>query len=922
MFKLNANRCYDPDCPEEICFNPKHYNYICFNPDCDDIHCTDEKHYDKQLLVDYQKSTDLSVFNHREEIDYEEDVDISICGCPDCADDHDHDHDHSHGHEKQADTCTDPDCDCHDHEEHDHNHEKQADTCTDPDCDCHEHEHSHDHEHGHHEHEKQADTCSDPDCECHDHEEQVDTCSDPDCNCHDHEEHDHNHEKQADTCTDPDCGCHDHEEQVDTCSDPDCDCHEHEHHDHETKADTCTDPDCGCHDHDDDDIEISICGCPDCADDHDDGHDNDHDEEELLAEGKPLIANRPIQIILSSGILFALGHILEFAGINPLFATIGSFQLNLVTIVFMCTAIIAGYEIAKMAYRSLVRRHTVGPAMLMCIACVAAFIIGHPEEGAAVTFLYFIAEFLEDYAEHRAKRSIKSLVEIAPETARVKVSDGEEMRKVDDVNIGEIVIVKPGDKVPLDGQVVSGSSSVNQASITGESVPVLKQIGDEVFSGTVNEDGYLEVVVTKKAKDSVISKIVTLVKRSQLNRSETETLVEKISKYYTPIMMIGAACVAFIPPLAFGQDLASWVYRALSLLVISCPCAFLISTPVGMVSAITSATKNGVLIKGSTYVEEMRNVKAVIFDKTGTLTEGKLVLSDIDVLDDYFTQDEIVKIAASLESQSSHPIAQAIVNYADYEELEFYETSDFKNIPGKGISGTIKGNKYYAANESLIEESEFNVSREEINKYSADGKTVVCIGNEEHVIGIIAVSDKLRDNAAEVIRDLKESGVQTIMLTGDNKIAARNVADKIGIDYVYSNLLPEDKLNILDTIRNKFGDVAMVGDGINDAPALARSNIGIAMGAAGSDVAIETADIALMQDDISKLPYLFKLSHKTMGIITQNITVAIAVKLICVVLAILGIITLMMSVGFGDLGLTLLVILNSFRIARVKDPLF
>ena len=287
-----------------------------------------------------------------------------------------------------------------------------------------------------------------------------------------------------------------------------------------------------------------------------------------------MIANRPIQIILSSGILFAIGHILEFAGINPLFATIGSFQLNLVTIVFMCTAIIAGYEIAKMAYRSLVRRHTVGPAMLMCIACVAAFIIGHPEEGAAVTFLYFIAEFLEDYAEHRAKRSIKSLVEIAPETARVKVSDGEEMRKVDDVNIGEIVIVKPGDKVPLDGQVVSGSSSVNQASITGESVPVLKQIGDEVFSGTVNEDGYLEVVVTKKAKDSVISKIVTLVKRSQLNRSETETLVEKISKYYTPIMMIGAACVAFIPPLAFGQDLSSWVYRALSLLVISCPCAF------------------------------------------------------------------------------------------------------------------------------------------------------------------------------------------------------------------------------------------------------------------------------------------------------------------------------------------------------------
>ena len=663
-------------------------------------------------------------------------------------------------------------------------------------------------------------------------------------------------------------------------------------------------------------MEISICGCPDCADDDDD------EEEELIAEGKPLIANRSIQIILSSGILFALGHILEFAGINPLFATIAGFQLDLVTIIFMCTAVIAGYEIAQMAYKSLVKKHTVGPAMLMCIACVAAFIIGHPEEGAAVTFLYYIAEFLEDYSEHRAKRSIKSLVEIAPETARVKVSDGEETRKVDDVNIGEIVIVKPGDKVPLDGQVVSGSSSVNQASITGESVPVLKQIGDEVFSGTINEDGYMEVLVTKKAKDSVISKIVTLVKRSQLNRSETETLVEKISKYYTPIMMVGAACVAFIPPLAFGQDLYSWVYKALSLLVISCPCAFLISTPIGMVSAITSATRNGVLIKGSSYVEEMRNIKAVIFDKTGTLTEGKLVLSDVDVLDENFTEEEILKIAASLESESSHPIAQAIVNHAENEDLELYEALDFKNIPGKGILGTIKGNRYYAANESLIEGSEFNISREEFNRYSANGKTVVCIGNEEHVIGTIAVSDKIRDNAAEVISDLKERGVQTIMLTGDNKIAAKNVADEIGMDYVYSNLLPEDKLNILDTVRNKFGPVAMVGDGINDAPALARSNIGIAMGAAGSDVAIETADVALMKDDISKLPYLFRLSHKTMGIITQNITVAIAVKLICVVLAILGIITLIMSVGFGDLGLTMLVILNSFRIGMVKDPLF
>ena len=781
--------------------------------------------------------------------------------------------------------CYDADCE----EENCRNPEHYNYICFDPNCDeiqCKDSNH----------YDKQLlrDYQKNTDLSIHDHREEIDYDEDVDislCGCPDcADDHDHSHNG------------HDHHHEQG---------HSHSHDDHEHhEADSCSDEDCGCHDHDHDDIDISLCGCPDCADD-DSGHEHHHDGE-LLAEGKPLITNRPIQIIVASGICFAAGHILEWMSFNP----------TLTTIIFMIGALIAGYEIAILAYNSLVKRHTIGPAMLMCIACVASFIIGHPEEGAAVTFLYYIAEFLEDYAEHRAKRSIKSLVEIAPETARVKVNDSEELRNVDDVEIGEIVIVKPGDKVPLDGEVVLGSSSINQASITGESVPILKEVGDEVFSGTVNEDGYLEIVVTKKAKDSVISKIVTLVKRSQLNRSETESLVEKVAKYYTPVMMVAAACVAFIPPLLFGQNLIDWVYKALSLLVISCPCAFLISTPVGMVSAITSATKNGVLIKGSTYVEEMRGVKAVIFDKTGTLTEGKLVLSEVEVLDEKYSKDEIVKIAGSLENQSSHPIAQAIVNYALENNISFEEIEEFKNVPGKGIVASINGKQFYAANEALIEGSSFDISRDEINKFSAEGKTIIFVGNAEKVLAIITVSDKIRENASEVIADLKEQGVQTVMLTGDNKIAAKSVADEIGIDYVYSNLMPENKLNILDTIRNKFGDVAMVGDGINDAPALARANIGIAMGAAGSDVAIETADVALMQDDISKLPYLFSLSHKTMGIIKQNITVAIAVKLLCVILAILGIITLMMSVGFGDLGLTILVILNSFRIGMVKDPLF
>ena len=829
---MKENKCYDPDCDEEECYDPEHFNFICFNPDCEKIHCENKQHFNKQLLKDYQENTDLSVHDHREKIDYSEDVDISLCACPDCADDHNHNHEHEHEHEHE-----------HGHE-HEHHHE-------------HEHEHGHEHEHEHdHDHEKE-DSCSDESCDCHDYEH--------------HHEHDHDHEKE------------------DSCSDESCDCHDH--------------------DHDEDDVNISLCGCPDCADDDGDG---DEDEEELLAEGKPLIANRPIQIILSSGILFVLGHVFEWLSFSP----------TIVTITYMIGAIIAGYEIAILAYKSLVNNHTIGPAMLMCIACVASFIIGHPEEGAAVTFLYYIAEFLEDYAELRAKRSIKSLVEIAPDTARVKVGDKEEIKNVDEVNIGDTVIVKPGDKVPLDGEVISGSSSINQASITGESVPVLKEVGDDVFSGTVNEDGYLEIKVTTAAKDSVISKIVTLVKRSQLNRSETETLVEKVAKYYTPAMMIAAIFVALVPPFVFGQDLTDWVYKALSLLVISCPCAFLISTPVGMVSAITSATRNGVIIKGSTYVEEMRNVKAVIFDKTGTLTEGKLEVSDVEVLNSDYSEADIIKIAASLENESSHPIAQAVINHADENDITLDAIEDFKNVTGKGIIASINGEQYYAANEALIEGSSFNISRDDINRYSSEGKTLIFVGDSKNVLGIITVSDKIRDNASEVIADLNKQGVQTVMLTGDNKDAAQKVASDIGIKYVYSNLLPEDKLNILDTIRNKFGDVAMVGDGINDAPALARANIGIAMGAAGSDVAIETADVALMQDDISKLPYLFSLSRKTMGIIKQNITVAITVKLLCVVLAILGIITLMMSVGLGDLGLTLLVILNSFRIGMVKDPLF
>lgn len=350
------------------------------------------------------------------------------------------------------------------------------------------------------------------------------------------------------------------------------------------------------------------------------------------------------------------------------------------------------------------------------------------------------------------------------------------------------------------------------------------------------------------------------------------------------------------------------------MMVVSCPCAFIISTPVSMVSAITSATHHGVLIKGRDYIEEMKEIKAVVFDKTGTLTEAKLEVSDIKLINtQQYNKNDLIKIASSLESYSSHPIGKAIIDYANKNSINVDEVTDFKNIPGKGIVGYINGNEYYAANESLIEDSK-NISLEELNNYSKDGKTIIFIGDKNGLISIITVFDKIRNESKDVIKRLNNKNIETIMLTGDNNIAARNVSEKIGINYTYSNLLPEDKLNILDIIHNKFGDVAMIGDGINDAPALARSDVGISMGAVGSDVAIETSDIALMQDDLTKVPYLFNLSHKTMEIIKENVTTAITVKTLFAILAIFGFISLWVAVGIGDMGLTLLVILNSFRL--------
>ncbi|NYB51100.1 MAG: cadmium-translocating P-type ATPase [Methanobacteriaceae archaeon] len=625
---------------------------------------------------------------------------------------------------------------------------------------------------------------------------------------------------------------------------------------------------------------------------------------DLFQEKPPLWKQKPIAIIITSLTIFAIAIYLE-RFLN---------QENLAELAFLAVVAVSGFNIVKGAFKGLLNLHF-NMSLLITIAATGAFLIGHGEEGAAVMFLFYVAEFLEDYASERARRSIAALLKLAPETACV-IRKGKELEvHVHSVQVDEKVVVRPGDKIPLDGLVVKGSSAVDQSPLTGESIPVTKKEGDEVFAGTINTEGYLEVQVTRKSDETIISKIIELVRKSKDKKSKTEAFINEFASYYTPAVIILAISVAIIPPFLFGMSLEDWFYRALVLLVVSCPCALAISTPVSMVSGITSATRNGVLIKGGEYVEEMKNVKAVVFDKTGTLTEGSLEVTDVLPLNG--NSGDVLKISASLESHSKHPLAKAILKKAKEEKVEFEEVSGFKSITGAGLKGEINGKIFYAGNKSLFEGMR-NLNNEDISlkikEFEKDGKTTVLVGNEEKIIGLIVLMDRIRGDAAKTVKYLKDNGIRTVMLTGDNQGTASAVASRLGLDECYHSLLPEDKVKKIDELLQIHGNVAMVGDGVNDAPALARANIGIAMGAAGSDVAIETADVALMHDDLSKLEYLLKLSKKTMRVVQENVALSIIVKSSFAFLAVLGFITLWMAVGIGDMGLSLAVILNAIRI--------
>jgi Zn2+/Cd2+-exporting ATPase len=585
--------------------------------------------------------------------------------------------------------------------------------------------------------------------------------------------------------------------------------------------------------------------------------------------------------------------------------------------------LVGGYRLFSTGLKNLFRLEF-DMKTLMTIAVIGAAFIGEWGEGATVVILFAISEALESYSMDKARQSIRSLMDIAPKEALIRRGNKEFTVEVDDIQIGDIMIVKPGQKIAMDGIVIKGLSAVNQAAITGESVPLAKTVDDEVFAGTLNEEGLLEVKVSKHVDDTTIAKIIHLVEEAQAERAPSQAFVDKFAKYYTPIIMLIALCVAVVPPSLFGGDWDKWIYQGLAALVVGCPCALVISTPVAIVTAIGNAARNGVLIKGGIHLEEMGAIKAIAFDKTGTLTQG------VPVVTDYIPQqgiesNELLTIIAALENGSQHPLASAIMKKAEQEHLRFKELTieDFSSITGKGIKGKVNDKMYYVGSPNLFDEILTNGIpsnlKATISELQNKGKTVMVAGNETEILGLLAVADEVRGNSKSVIQKLHSIGIQeTIMLTGDNSGTANAIGNQVGVSDIKAELLPQDKLTFIKELRSKYDRVAMVGDGVNDAPALAASTVGIAMGGAGTDTALETADIALMADDLGKLPFTLKLSRKALNIIKQNITFSLGIKLVALLLVIPGWLTLWIAI-FADMGATLIVTLNGLRLLRVKD---
>lgn len=621
-------------------------------------------------------------------------------------------------------------------------------------------------------------------------------------------------------------------------------------------------------------------------------------------------------------------HALVYASLFIIFGYLSHYvngEDNLITsLLFIAAVIIGGASLFKVGLQNLIQ-FDFDMKTLMTVAIIGAAFIGEWAEAAVVVILFAISEALERHSMDKARESIHSLMDIAPKKAFVRRNGQEVSVDVDDIQIGDIMIVKPGQKIAMDGVVVNGVSTVNQAAITGESIPVRKTVNDEVFAGTLNEEGLLEVKVTKLVEDTTISKIIHLVEEAQAEQAPAQAFIDRFAKYYTPIIMVIALFVALIPPLFFQADWQTWIYQGLAVLVVGCPCALVISTPISIVSAIGNAAKKGVLIKGGIYLEELGRLKAIAFDKTGTLTKGVPVVTDYKMISQNMNADELFAKIAALEQRSEHPLASAIIKKAEQAQVSYEHISveDFTSLTGKGIKGRIDGTTYYIGQPKLFKEmSSFHLNSELeqlITTLQNKGKTVIVVGTNQEILAVIAVADQVRESSQGIIQKLHQLGIQkTIMLTGDNKGTAKAIGDELGVSDIQAELMPQDKLSCIKQLKDGHGYVAMVGDGVNDAPALAASTVGIAMGGAGTDTAMETADVVLMGDDLSKLPFTVRLSRKALNMIKANIAFAIGIKLLALLLVIPGWLTLWIAI-LSDTGATLLVALNSLRLMGVKE---
>jgi Cd2+/Zn2+-exporting ATPase len=610
-------------------------------------------------------------------------------------------------------------------------------------------------------------------------------------------------------------------------------------------------------------------------------------------------------LVSTSAVALAFGMALQWFG-GPRAWTIAA---------FVAAAVAGGVFPARRAWGS-IRSRQLDINFLMLLAVAGAMLLGEWAEAGTVVFLFAIAQWLESRSMDRAREAIRTLMDLTPAEARVRHGDHEEMVRVEVVPVGTVMIVRPGEKIPLDGEVVAGRSDVNQAPITGESLPCDKSEGDEVFAGTINGRGALEVAVTRKGKDTTLARIIHLVETAQAQRAPSQQFIDRFARWYTPAVIVLAVLIATVPPI-LGGSLTTWVYRALVLLVVSCPCALVISTPVSIVSALAGAARRGVLVKGGVHLERLAAIRAIAFDKTGTLTRAALRVT-ATLPAQGVTVSDLLATAASVEIRSEHPVAAAIVAAARREGLEFPAATNVQALPGLGAEGLVRGAHVTCGNARLFTERDLLADFDSrlLERIHQAGAVAVLVAREGSVIGVIGVADEERELAADTVDLLHRQGISpVVMLTGDHEAAARAVAGRLGVDAVHAGLLPDEKVSAVRSLRQQYGAIAMVGDGVNDAPALAAADVGIAMGVIGSDAALETADIALMTEELPKVAYAIRLSRGAVRNIRANIAISLVLKAAFLALAVAGLATLWMAV-IADTGTSLIVVANAMRLLR------